>query len=92
MVQAPEGGSSGYRQSLWWRPSELARRLVRLDQEAGLQAIGAVSRLGDRLARIEDPADRLVPVVVEHLQAQQQARQARARRWLALARHLDLQA
>ena len=91
-MQAPEVGPSGYRQSLWWRPSELARRLARLDQEAGLQAIGAVSRLGDRLARIEDPTNRLVPVVVEHLQAQQQATQARARRWLALARHLDLQA
>ncbi|HEY8497788.1 MAG TPA: hypothetical protein VIK90_00920 [Limnochordales bacterium] len=91
-MQALEGGPSGYRQSLWWRPSELARRLVRLDQEAGLQAIGAISRLGDRLARIEDPANRLAPAAVDHLRAQQQARQMRTRRWLALGRHLDVTA
>lgn len=81
-----------YRQSLWWRPSELARRLAALDREAGLQAIGAISRLGDRLAAIEEPSSRLVPAVVEHLRAQEQTAGERTRRWLALTGRIDARA
>ncbi|HEY8426703.1 MAG TPA: hypothetical protein VIK73_11910 [Limnochordales bacterium] len=92
MMGLPAAEPSRYRQSLWWRPLELARRLASLDREAGLQAIGANSRLGDRLAAIEDPSNRLAPVVVEHLRAQDQAAEQRVRRWLGLTGRIDARA
>ena len=75
--------------SLWWTPLELSRRWAGYARETALEAIAETSRMGDRLAAIEDPANRLVPVVIEHLQHRQEAAPGRLRRWLTKGGSVD---
>lgn len=54
-----------YEQSLFLPSLALARAKSRKARQVALEAIARTSRLGDRLARIEEPANRLGRILAE---------------------------
>lgn len=52
-------------QTLWLFPRELEREMARRARQAALEGIARTARRGDRLARIEEPANRVAAIVAE---------------------------
>lgn len=93
MVQGP--GLAGERRqpwSTWWTPLELARQWAGYSREAGLEAVAVISRTGDLLAAVEQPANRLAQVVVEQLEGRDEAVRERLARWLTKKAGVDIRA
>lgn len=59
-LEAPQGA---IRQSLWLKPGELARRSASLARQKVLEAVARTAQLGDRLAAVEVPGNRLPRLV-----------------------------
>lgn len=76
--------------SAWWSPLELARRWAGYARETGLDAVARKARIGDRLAAIEAPANRLGRVITEELQGRDEAVRQRLARWLVKGGRLDV--
>ena len=93
MVQGPGPAAAGRQLwSVWWTPLELARRWAGYSREAGLDAVAGISRTGDRLAAIEQPANRLARVVAERAQGRDQVVRERLARWLRKRAGVDARA
>lgn len=91
MVQGPGPAGEGRQPwSTWWTPLELARRWAGYSREAGLEAVGRISRTGDRLAAIEKPANRLARVVAEQAQGRDEVVRERLARWLTKRAGVDV--
>lgn len=78
--------------SVWWRPRELAQRWAAFSREQGMQAVGAIARMGDRLAAVEDPSNRLPQVVTQALEQRRQQRAEGLARWLVKGAMVDADA
>lgn len=75
-----------------WSALELSRRWAGYCREAGLDAIARTARLGDALAAVENPANRIGPLVAQHAAAGREQAQERLARWLVKGLAVDLRA
>ena len=93
MVQGPGLAGEGRQPwSTWWTPLELARQWSCYSRETGLEAVAVISRTGDLLAAVEQPANRLAQVVVEQLEGRDEAVRERLARWLTKKAGVDIRA